>query len=333
MSRRRRLLAAGAGLILVAATSTACAGSHIHPSLAECAITTGHGYFSNQTVLHVTLPGGNTKLGSGTTTWYFPCGTRNYKTGPNGDRASSTPEITAPDKGVKNSAIYVEIQSFMVWTINPAISLNKKIKVPGEPTLPWTFANHFLQYCLKYPCATNSPQNDTANSHKLRNSDPGWLAMEDELIPTALDNATGFALAKYGPSIWTDHSQWTALGNAIAADLPNELQLLDGSRAEGMPDYFCGAGSTPVKCAPFAIQVSKVTPQDSGVVNAYQLAQQAAYQKQAAQERKAVAITLYGSQDAGWFIGMKDLVDECAQVKVTCNIYAGNAPQNPSSGK
>lgn len=344
MKRGRRLVAV-AGLATLGLLSTACAGSHIHPSLGEYAITTSHGYFSSQNVISVASPGQNVKLGSGTTTWYFPANVRNFVTiaDKTGDRSTPTAEFTGALKGQPNTAISAYVYTYVGWEVNPQITVNNTARedIGGSmQSVPWAFASHFLQFCLKYGCASQNPQNTSANQDKSRSSDPGWLNMVDEIFPRAIDNATRTALVSFGPSIWTaaGEAQWPKLADEISTNLSQELQALDGSASEGQPDYFCGPGSTPsitlqvgnktvtkaADCKPFLVQVSSIVPTDQGVVQAYQQQQQALYAEQAATARVALAKELYG-KDYGWFLGMFDLAQKCPH----CTIFAGNAPFHP----
>lgn len=347
--KKGRRLAAVAAVAVVGLLSTACAGSHIHPSLGEYAITTGHGYFSSQDVINVASPGQNVKLGSGTTTWYFPANVRNFVTiaDGTGDRKTPTASFTGALPHQPNTAISAYVYTYVGWEINPQITINNTARqdVGGRmQSVPWAFGSHFLQFCLKYGCATQQPQNTSANAQKERSSDPGWLNMVDEIFPRAVDNATRSALVNFSPAIWTaaGEAQWPKLADEISANLSAELQALDGSASEGQPDYFCGPGSTPsitlqvggknvtkaADCKPFLVQVSSIVPTDPGVVQAYNLEQQANYAKQAASARLALAQELYG-RDAGWFLGMTDLITKCQAQKVPCTFYVGNAPFHP----
>lgn len=330
MIRRGRMAAAvtaavAAGSLLLASCS------HVRPSLGEYAITTGHGTFSNQQVIHCTAPGGNTKLGNGTTSWYFPANVRNYRTDPkNGDRAYPSPEFTGPGPNGEQ-AIALYLFTYVSWEINPAICADNKVKVGGK-VQQWSFASHFLNFCLKYPCAINHAQNNTENAKKLRSSDPGWLAMSDGLIPNAIDNATQNVLVHYPPNVWESSGEhfWPTIAHQIATRLSTELQALDGSSAEGQPDYFCGPGSTTKICKPFLVSfIRPMQPVDPGVIQAYNQQQQAQFQLNAANLRLEVAKKLYGP-DANWQLAMSDLVTKCQNEKVPCYFdFPGQAPIHP----
>lgn len=305
-----------AGIAVAGALIMAAGCSHVQPSVAEDAITTSHGSLSNQKVVNVTCTGNSSKTGSGTTSWYFPANVRNYVTGPQGDRPQSTAAFTNSG-GSGDPAISTYVETYVGWEVNPAICSKKN---------HYAFASHFLQFCLKYGCASNDAQNNEANASKNRSSDTGWLKMVDEIFPRAVDNATRSAMVSEKPTIWesSGQAQWPVLGDKIAGNLSTELQTLDGSKAEGQPDYFCGPGSTLTKCKPFLVQINGVTPTDQGIIQAYQQQQQANFSQQAAAARLHLAQTLYG-KDAGWFLGMFDLTQKCH----TCTIYAGNAPFHP----
>jgi hypothetical protein len=314
--RLAALTTAGTAALAVALLASGC-GSNIQPSLGQYAITTGHGVLSSQQVETVAQPGTQLHVGSGTTTWYVPSDIRNYVTAPtNGDRTVSTQEITGGAKG--EPGMPDTVQSYLAFELNPDIA---------SPAGQYANATGFLSFCLKYACATQTPQNDTSNASLVRSSTPGWENMLNEILPRAIDNATRMVIANYPPSLWTNQSAWVAMGNQIAALLPGQIALLDGD--SGNP-YFCGPGSTSAKCAPFTFVVSKVVPANQAVVNAYNQQLAAQYQMQAAAERLAAAKAVYGP-DAYYFLGMLDLANACgANTKTpSCYLYVGNPPVHP----
>lgn len=323
---RAKALAGAAGLALFGFVGAAC--SHIQPSLGEYAITTGHGAFSNQDVIRVTAPGHRINIGSGTTSWYFPGNVRNYVTTPEGS-ADAPPDRSQPAAvltntgGKTDSGLSVHVYTFVNFEVNPAIQLKG---AKGN----YPLATAFLQNCLKYGCATQHAINTNENSNKLRASDPGWLRMIDEIFPRAIDNATRTAIDKFDPNIWLEQGKWQQVADEISAQLDGELAKLDGSAAENVGDFFCGVGSTTKKCLPMFVQVIPpgIQPVDPGVIKAYRQLQQANYSLNASAARVRLAKELYG-KDAGWFLGMMDLISKCQGEKVACTIYAGNAPFHP----
>jgi hypothetical protein len=307
------------------AAAVALAGcSHIQPSLGEWAITTGHGATSTQNVKAVTAPGHKTYLGNGTTSWYFPASPQSFITGPGdgSDRLQSTPSFTGSG-GKSQPGIAMFVHTYVTWEINPAIQRKDK---DGS----YAVATHFLQFCIRFGCATNSSLNNAANAAKLRSSDPGWINMVDNIFPKAVDAATRKVLTDFQPDIWTSagESQWPVLAGDIAAQLPHEIANFTSSEEEGQPDYFCGTGSTETDCKPIFVQVTNVTPTDPGIVAAYQLQQQSNYQLTASASRLAVAKELYGP-DAYFFLGVKDTITACEAAKTTCTIYMGSPPIHP----
>lgn len=315
------IAAAGASLSLAAC-------SHIQPSLGEWAITTGHGSFSNQDVIHVTGPGHRINIGSGTTTWYIPANTRNYVTTPEGsadaqpDRAQPASVLTSSG-GQTDNGLSVHVYTFVNFEVNPAI------QNPG-PRHNYPLATAFLQACLKYGCATQHSINTDQES--LRNGDPGWLQWVDEIFPRAIDNATRTVIdkAQYGPNIWLEQNKWGQVATDISSQLDEELAKLDGSAGVHAADFFCGVGSTTTKCLPMFVQIIPpgIQPVDQGVITAYRQKQQAQYALNASKARVELAKELYG-KDYGWFLGMMDLVTKCQDQHVPCTIYAGNAPFHP----
>lgn len=308
------VVAAGGAALLA---NTAC-GSTIEPSIAQYAITTGHGTFSNQQVLSVVAPGDNVHLGSGTTTWYVWANVRNYNTlQSNGDRSNPQAEITGP--GPSNAPGMSDYTwTYVAWELNPNI-LDKS--QDGQ----YPFATEFLSFCLKYGCADQTGQNDSSNANFTRSSSPGWLAMLGEVMPTAIDNATQSAITSFGPDLWTNRAEWGKYANDIAANLTSQIAARDGS---GQTSFFCGPGSTTTQCNPLSVIVQNVTPSDPAVITSYNQQVAAQYAEQAGQARLAAAKEIYGS-DANYFLGVQDTIQQCKTAGATCNIYIGNPPVAP----
>jgi hypothetical protein len=289
-----------AGVILGACSS-------IQPSVGQYAIVTGHGNLSSQQVLRVVAPGQQVHLGSGTTTWYVPANVRNYVTNPqNGDRTQPQQEITGKGNGTPGMADYT--YTYVTWELNPAILASKAL------------AQQFLEFCLKYACASQTAQNDTSNASLLRSSSPGWNAMLAEVFPRAIDNATQDAIASYTPALWTDQTQWNAFGAKIAAALPAEMSKMTGTSTR----YFCGPGSTASRCTPFTVLVSRIAPVDPNVTSSYQQQVSSAYAEQAGVTRLKAAQEVYGPW-ANYFLGLQDTIAKCPH----CTFYVGNPPVKP----
>lgn len=311
MSRTKIALAV-AGAVVTGLALAAC--SHVQPSLGQYAIVTGHGALSTQQVEDVVSPGDSINQGSGTTTWYFPGNYRNYVTLPqNGDRSNPQAELTGPDPKVKDSVGMSDYTyTFVGFEVNPAITLKAD---------HYRVATAFLQFCLKYSCASTDAQNDTSNAGQVRSSDPGWENMLNEVMPRAIDDATRTAIVTYGPDLWTNRGQWTEYGNKIADNLSTELESLTGT---SIP-YFCGPGSTTSTCTKLSVTVQNVTPADPDVITAYNKEVSAQYQQQAGAARLAAAQKIYGP-DAYWFMGLQDTIDHCKAQGASCSIYVGNPP-------
>lgn len=312
----RRLMPAAFMALLAAVAITVSACSSVQPSIGQYAIVTGQGPFSNQDVKHFVNPGDHIKVGSGDTIWYVPANVRNYVTAPsNGDRGTPQAEITGSSRTEPGMPVYT--WSYLAFELNPGMAVN--------PTAHHSMAASFFAFCLKYGCASQTAQDSSSNATLSRSSDPGWLNMLDEVFPRAIDNATRDVITSYGPDLWTNRGEWGDFGDKIAAALPAEIAKMTGS---GGYQYFCGTGSTESRCAPFTFLVNNVTPVDPGVQAAYNQQITSAYQAQSGAARFKAATEIYGP-DASWFLGMKDLIAECAADHVTCNIYAGNAPVHP----
>jgi hypothetical protein len=309
-------LIAAAAVMAAGGLALAACSSEIQPSIAQYAITTGHGNFSDQQVLDVVSPGQNVHLGSGTTTWYVWADTRNYVTAPaNGDRNNPQAELTGPGAGnAPGMSDYT--WTYVTWEINPAIVT----KVNGQ----FPVATDFLAFCLKYGCADQAAQNDDSNADLTRSSSPGWEAMLNEVMPRAIDNATRDAITGYGPDLWTARGSWDAFGTVISSHLLSEISQLDGSSTP----FFCGPGSTTSKCTAPDVIVQNVTPSDPAVITAYNQQVAAQYAAQAGTARLAAAKEIYGS-DANYFLGVQDMINACHAAGTTCNIYVGNPPTAP----
>jgi hypothetical protein len=294
--------------------------SSVTPSIGQYAIVTGHGAFSNQQVLDVVTPGGHIKVNGGTA-WYLPAQYRNYVTAPsNGDRNNPQAVLTGPDKS--EPGMSVKVWTWVGFELNPAIDRD----IHGKTDL--AFATKFFPFCFKYSCASLTAQNNDATASQRRFSSSGWEGMLNEVFPHAIDNATQDAVKAFGPTLWSDKAAYTALARGIQANLDAELHAMDNAPL-AMP-FFCGPGSTETHCTPPLVLVNNVTPTDPAVVTAYNQQISATYAQQAGQERLSAARATYGDADAGWFLGMQDLINTCHQDDVTCNIYVGNAPVAPS---
>lgn len=311
-------------LAAVAAGVTVAAGcSSITPSVGQYAIVTHHGYFSNQQVDTVVAPGGHVKV-NGATGWYLPAQFRNYVTAQASKDKNIVPDRTDPQTVITGTGpngepgMPVKVYTYVGWELNPAIVARLK---DGKYNL--TFARDFLPFCLKYGCAANHPQSSNANQYDLRNSDPGWLKMADELFPTAVDNATQVAIKGYGPDLWTSQQEYLGFGAAIGKQLLVELAKITNSPPG--EDFFCGPSSTPARCDPPLVQVKGVVPNDAGVVAAYNQKITAYYNQIAAKARFDAAFPLYG-KDTNWVLGIEDIESNCPH---TCNLYVGNPPQHP----
>jgi hypothetical protein len=266
-------------------------------------------------VQNVVSPGQELNTGSGTTTWYFPGNVRNFVTGKNGNEAgdrSQSAQVLTGSSTAGAPGMPVFINSYLGFEVNPAIT---------TPNRNYRMATAFLSFCLKYACASQDAQNDTGNAALAHSSSSGWENMLSEVMPTAIDNATRMEITKYGPELWTTQSEWNALATDIQGQLQAQVDTLTGSTIAGTAPYFCGPGSTVSKCTPFVFEVTKVTPASSAIINAYQSANAAQYQLQAAQARIKAAQALYGAY-ANWVLAMEDVENNCP---TKCTIVVGNS--------
>ena len=319
---RRRVIAV-AGVVSAVAVIALAGCSSVTPSVGQYAITTSHGSFSNQQVDDVVAPGGHVKL-NGVTAWYLPAQFRNYVTAPKSRDVNIVPDRTDPLTVITGAGtdgepgMPVKVNTYVGWELNPAI-----IRKMTDGKIDLKFARDFLPFCMKYGCASHKAQNSNANQNQIRSSDPGWLTMQDELFPTAIDSATQTAIRGFGPDLWTTQKDYVSLGSAIARQLLTEWAKVDDSPA-GEP-YFCGPSSTPQRCDPPLVLIKSVIPTDPGVVSAYNQKITAFYNQQAAAARYSAAFPLYG-KDTNWALAVQDMEGKCPH---TCNIYVGNPPLHP----
>ncbi len=309
----RRWLTAGA--VAVSGAALAACSVAVQPSVGQYAIVSGHGAFSNQKVTAVYGPGARASVNSGSTIWYVPANQRNYVTAQPGNAADRTnPQQVTTGRGTGGGGgVPVYTYSFVSWELNPAIQHEK------NPNSISPIAVAFFKFCLKYGCATHNAQNDNSNSTLSHSSVPGWNDMLAENFPTAIDNASQTAALKFGPDMWNDQSQWRQYGLDIQSTLQSELRSLTGS---GAFNYFCGPGSTEIKCTAPLVTIKFVTPADPGARAAYNASVSAAVQGQAAAARLGVAQKLYGPY-ANWYLAESDLINQC---KPDCPNWAFTQP-------
>lgn len=286
---------------VAAGALTAC--STAAPSLAQCAIVTGHGFLDNQGIKSVAYPGDRVSKGSGELSWYVWCNARNYVVGgKNADSDQPSQVRTAADAKTKDAALPISVNTFTSWQLNQQKSALRS----------------FLPFCLKYGCATSTDQTDSGNADLTRSSNPGWNNMLTENFKPALDAAVADAALQIGPSVWVDRSQWQHFGELISAALPSELL----KRTGGSTQFFCGTDSTHANCTTPKVIVQAVWPTDPSIVQQYNQRIQAEQGAAVGKARQAAAVATYGSL-ANWALAMQDLVAKCHELGVTCNVYVG----------
>ena len=284
--------------VIAAACGVAAGCSHAAPAISQCAVVTGYGFGSSQNIVAVAHPGDKIQVGNGDTAWYYPCDARNYVTAPSGgDRSAPMSVRTGTGPG---GAPGMPVQ---VWT---AVYFTPNQDDPAMKA--------FLPFCLKYGCASDSTQTDNSVSSLAHSSTPGWNNMLAENFGPAVDRATQDVIGKFGPTLWTDHSQWAALGNLIAASFNAELEKETGNSTP----FFCGDSSTVTNCTQVQVVVSNVTPTDPQVGAEYNQEIAAENALAANTARLKAAQELYGPY-AQYFLGIQDTAADCK----TCTIYIG----------
>ena len=298
-----------AGAAILAGTFlTSC--SHATPSMGECAIVTGRGFGDKQEIKHVVHPGVKVGKGHKETPWYFPCNDRNYVTGDGGDRGASQPIKLQNGGSTPGTPVYV--YSRMPFTLRQDDSSLKA----------W-----FSGLCLKYGCASNDPQENSSNSDKEHSSDPGWNNLLSEQVGPALDRAFQNVMndpqykGKFGSGIWTQGS-WPELDKAVSAALPQAMVETSGLNLQ----WLCAPTANPEKnCPAPQVHITALQPTDPTIVTQYNQQIAATNAKAVNKARQDAAREAYGPE-AGYFLGLQDLVKQCQAAKVTCNIYVGNPP-------
>lgn len=312
-----RFKALGLALSTAAATAAIAACGTSAPALNECGMVTNGGFGSgNQGIVSVVHPGFQVNYGDGDREWYFPCNARNY--------------VTAPKGGDRDNPMAVRTG-------------NGKDGTPGMPVQIWTSVyftpnqnnaalDAFLPFMMKYGAATNDATDDASISSSAHSSSPGWENMLNENMGPAIDRASLAAAAQFGPELWRTQSDWGKLADDIAAQLNAQLETATGS---SIP-YFCadsekpapgavlgGSGYTDYTCPQLRVVVGNVTPEDHAVVTLYNEQVVAEQSSAANAARLRQAQQLYGNADAGYFLGLQDLANECPK----CVIYVGTPGQ------
>lgn len=90
--------------------------------------------------------------------------------------------------------------------------------------------------------------------------------------------------------------------------------------------WLCAPTANPEKnCAPPQVHITALQPTDPTIVTQYNQQIAAANAKAVNKARQDAAREAYGP-DAGYFLGLQDLIKQCQAAKVACNIYVGNPP-------
>lgn len=278
------------------------------PAVSQCAIVTGHGVGSGtQKVIAIAHPGDYVNVGNGNTIWYYPCDERNFIISPAGQ------------SGDMHTPISVRTAS---QGSTPGMPVDVWLGVYFTPNQNNDAMKAFLPFCQKYGCAaSDNDQVDNTVQNDPHFSTPGWEGMLAENFPFALQRAATQVISSFGPGLWLDHAQWSALGDDIAAQLNTELAQ---ETASTVP-FFCGGSSTQSKCTQMTVVINSVTPTDPEVQTLYNqdIAAQQAVAVNAA--RLSAAQRLYGPY-AQYFLGLEDLANECR----TCTIVVGQPNTIPS---
>ena len=314
-----RIALLGAAGLLAAATLTAC--STAEPSVGQCAIVTGRGVGDDQTVKSVARPGEKITIGDAEIAWYVPCNARNYVTQPGDGGDRKEPQTVKTGARGDQTGMPVKVYTRVYWQLNQTDEGLKS----------------FFPVCLKYGCASQTPQTDAANANDQQYSTPGWNGMLRENFGPAIDAATGNATGEFGPDLWADRSQWAKLGEQIATGFAGEIRKEVG----GNVDFFCGIASDVAAspsadktgtagCSTVRVEVTQVKPADPQIEATYNQQVAASYAKASNTARLGAAREVYGAW-AEYFLGLQDTVKYC-NGQQGCVIYVGS-PQPPAAAR
>lgn len=289
-------LALLAVLALVAAFGLTACSTQAFPQ--ECVYIVGSGAGEDHKVKEIVYPG-ETKGDEGDdVVARVPCNARNFIVTPDENRGDSHAPIVAWTKSTETAQrIQVNVWLTANWTLNQ-----------NEPIL-----TSFYDFCAKYGCASDDPDEDLSKSNYATE---GWNGMLRENMLPAIMRAATTAVGSFGPEIATDPARWPELAEALSGPMMDELKIPLGDRP-----FFCATSSKPGPkgtCEDIVFTVEKVEPTDQRVQESYDDAALVASQQVADEARFKQAETLYGPY-AGYFLGLQDLAKRCA--KSGCVIY------------
>jgi hypothetical protein len=307
----RKLLILVLALTVTALAATGCSNTQTFAS--QCAYQIKNGYFDARHVSDILHPG-ERKNSNNVTTRYVYCNARNYIFTSHSD---ATADVHAPieaktSKNDQGDGTPVNVDASAHFALNQ-----------NEPTML-----SFLGFCEKYNCFASKDTTDNGSSS--HSSSPGWMNMLNENMRFAMQRATQVAMQKFPPDVWNNQSSWPAVGDAISAELKQQIKNQIGGTDQ---DYFCGTGvhlksassESAVDswtCPDISVTVDNVTPVDPGVRNIYnqevrqqQLRQLAVEKLKTNQAELTAAKARYGDM-AETFLG---IIDAC-QGKQSCYI-------------
>ena len=310
-------------VVLVALSAVIVTGCNsTATTTASCAFIVGNGQNGNDATLHkIVYPGQTVNVGTSENASYVPCNSRNYIIN-NGMVKNANNEVVGDRStlivATTNTGVSITIGVTAYWTLNES---DKALK-------------DFYNVCFKYQCASDK---DVSGDNNFATK--GWNGMLGEDFGSTLDRSAKPAAAKLGDDIWKAHDPtlYKALGDAMSANFADTVRATLGYPE----DLFCGSGNSywpdPNKlggndfvCTPVRIAVDDVQL----------LPQQADQNSQGAltvaQQRYQIAVAQYGSQWAGYWIGVQDAIDRCKAAQTSCVVVVGDgipAVTVPASGQ
>ena len=283
---------------------TACSEAKSYPS--EIQFVVGKGGGDAHKIKKIVYPGEKAKTDGDEESWYVPGNARNFIITNSEDRGDRKQPVQAYTAGsATNPAMQVNIYLSAYWSLNQ-----------NEDVL-----RQFLPFCEKYTCYSKDHDDNDSNF-----ASKGWNGMLAENFSPAIDRAVIGQISNFDSSLYSDPAKWQELADLLGPAFMNEVKK--GWASESTADFFCGNGSAArdknVECTPVRFVIDKIEPVDPRVVKISQDRQALEQQKSLNAAQIAQAQEKYGTS-SGYFLGMMDLLQQCADLDQQCIVVLGGA--------
>jgi len=332
MSRRRTLILFLGMMLFLATSAESCTEDHHYAAPSGfCADIFGDGQNGRTAGLEsIMWPGqvidnynsDNENIG------LLPCQPRNYqvtmKPGEGGDRGTPTEATTNNNTNV-----------LVAWTMYFTLNQDRVAQ------------RDMADLCGKYQCWFNP---DDVNDPKSAN--PHWRLMLDENPGRAGDDAIKAAINGFGADVKLGGESWNGFGDSIWRHPTTEQSLKIAQEADKLfdatarvrtgsnQDLFCGSGSVSFwkdpkrpgakgnhfTCGQVRFVIDNIVNADPAQQKASQQQAAAVHSQNANESRQNAADKLYGKGQGGFWLGVEDTIDRCAQDNQKCTINLGNPP-------